>query len=84
MEEVSIFDVYKGAQVPEGMKSVAFALSFRALDRTLKDEDVNVAMDRILKNLEKALTPRDVNKSKQYIRRQWNKLIHCLFHLIVN
>ena len=54
LEEVSIFDVYKGAQVPEGMKSVAFALSFRALDRTLKDEDVNVAMDRILKNLEKS------------------------------
>lgn len=53
LEEVSIFDVYKGAQVPDGMKSVAFALSFRALDKTLKDEDVNIAMERILKNLEK-------------------------------
>lgn len=53
LEEVSVFDVYKGAQVPEGMKSVAFALSFRASDKTLKDEDVNTAMERILKNLEK-------------------------------
>lgn len=53
LENVSLFDVYKGAQVPEGMKSIAFALSFRASDRTLTDEDVNVAMERILKNLEK-------------------------------
>ncbi len=51
LEEVNLFDVYKGAQVPEGMKSVAFALSFRASDRTLKDDDVNIAMERILKNL---------------------------------
>ncbi|NLB79362.1 MAG: phenylalanine--tRNA ligase subunit beta, partial [Clostridiaceae bacterium] len=53
LKDVSIFDVYKGAQVPDGMKSVAIALSFRASDRTLKDEDVNIAMERILKNLEK-------------------------------
>ncbi|NMA65680.1 MAG: hypothetical protein GX957_05485 [Clostridiaceae bacterium] len=53
LEDVNLFDIYKGAQVPEGKKSVAFSLSFRAADRTLKDEDVNVAMDRILKNLEK-------------------------------
>lgn len=53
LEEVKLFDVYKGAQVPEGMKSVAFSLSFRAPDKTLKDEEVTQAMDRILKNLEK-------------------------------
>ncbi len=53
LEEVSLFDVYRGAQVAEGMKSVAFALSFRASDKTLKDEDVAQAMERILKNLEK-------------------------------
>mgnify|MGYP001234947688 CR=1 FL=1 len=51
LEEAKLFDVYKGAQVPEGMKSVAFALSFRATDRTLKDEEVNIAMERILKHL---------------------------------
>lgn len=53
LEEVRLFDVYKGAQVPEGMKSVAFALSFRAADRTLKDEEVNIAMERIIKYLNK-------------------------------
>ena len=53
LENVSLFDVYKGEQVPEGRKSVAFSLSFRAADRTLTDEDVNAAMDRVLRHLEK-------------------------------
>lgn len=53
LEDVKLFDIYKGAQVPEGMKSVAFALWFRSADKTLKDEDINSAMERILKNLEK-------------------------------
>ena len=53
LEDARLFDVYKGSQVPDGMKSAAFALSFRAPDRTLKDEEVNIAMERILKNLEK-------------------------------
>jgi phenylalanyl-tRNA synthetase beta chain len=52
LEDVKLFDVYKGSQVPEGMKSTAFALSFRAPDRTLTDEEVNASMDRILKSLE--------------------------------
>jgi phenylalanyl-tRNA synthetase beta subunit (EC 6.1.1.20) len=52
LEDVSLFDVYKGSQVPEGMKSLAFSLTFRALDRTLKDEEVNTAMDRIIRSLE--------------------------------
>lgn len=52
LEDVSLFDVYKGSQVPEGMKSTAFALTFRSPDRTLKDEEVSTAMDRILKSLE--------------------------------
>lgn len=59
LEEVSIFDVYKGAQVPDGKKSVAFSLSFRALDKTLKDEDVNIAMERILKLSRQNLEHRD-------------------------
>lgn len=53
LENVALFDVYKGAQVQEGMKSLAFSLTFRAPDRTLKDEDVNEAIERILRYLEK-------------------------------
>ncbi len=37
---VEIFDVYTGPQVGDGMRSLALALSFRAKDSTLSDEDV--------------------------------------------
>ena len=40
LEEIKLFDVYVGNQVPEGHKSVAFALRFRASDRTLSAEEV--------------------------------------------
>jgi phenylalanyl-tRNA synthetase beta chain len=40
LEEAEIFDVYSGAQVGEGRRSLALALSFRDAERTLTDEDV--------------------------------------------
>ncbi len=40
LESVRLFDVYSGPQVPEGKKSLAFALRMRATDRTLTDEDI--------------------------------------------
>ncbi|HTA33925.1 MAG TPA: phenylalanine--tRNA ligase subunit beta, partial [Solirubrobacteraceae bacterium] len=40
LEQVRVFDVYAGEQVGEGRRSLALALSFRALERTLTDEDV--------------------------------------------
>lgn len=49
MESVELFDHYKGAQIPEGKKSLAFAISMRAPDRTLTDAEVNAAMDSALK-----------------------------------
>lgn len=47
LDDVSVFDVYTGPQVGEGMRSLALALSFRA-DRTLTDEDVAPARERIV------------------------------------
>lgn len=44
LESVTLFDVYRGNQVPEGKKSLAFALRFRA-DRTLKDSEAAEARD---------------------------------------
>lgn len=55
LEEIKLFDVYKGKQVPEGMKSVAYSITFRAEDRTLTDEDVNKAMSKILDGLKNNL-----------------------------
>jgi phenylalanyl-tRNA synthetase beta chain len=48
LEQVSLFDVYTGEQVGEGRRSLALALSFRAPDRTLTDEDVAPARERIV------------------------------------
>jgi phenylalanyl-tRNA synthetase beta chain len=44
-EEVRLFDVYVGPQVPEGHRSLAFALRFRALDRTLSAEEIAAARE---------------------------------------
>ena len=45
LESVRLFDVYTGAQVGEGSKSLAYALRFRAPDRTLTDEETGAARD---------------------------------------
>jgi phenylalanyl-tRNA synthetase beta chain len=55
LSDVRVFDVYHGAQVGEGRKSLALALSFRAPDRTLTDEDVAPLRDRIVEALREAL-----------------------------
>lgn len=41
LENVSLFDVYAGKGLPEGTKSLAYSLEFRAADRTLTDDEVN-------------------------------------------
>ncbi|HET7018686.1 MAG TPA: phenylalanine--tRNA ligase subunit beta [Streptosporangiaceae bacterium] len=45
LEDVRLFDVYSGEQTGEGRRSLAYALRFRAPDRTLTDEEVAVARD---------------------------------------
>jgi len=48
LADCGLFDIYTGEQVPDGKKSVAFALKFRAEDKTLTDEDVDAVMQKIL------------------------------------
>ena len=48
-EEIRVFDVYEGGGLPEGRKSLAVTMSFRAADRTLKDKEVNAAFEGIQK-----------------------------------
>ena len=45
LEKIELFDVYKGSQIAEGKKSVAFNISMRASDRTLTDEEVKNGRD---------------------------------------
>jgi phenylalanyl-tRNA synthetase beta chain len=47
LESIRMFDVYRGAQVGAGKKSVAFSLLFRAPDRTLTDAEINTAMEKV-------------------------------------
>lgn len=52
VEKVELFDVYKGAQIPEGKKSIAYAIAYRDPSKTLKDKDINKVHDKILRALE--------------------------------
>ena len=53
LESVEVFDVYKGANIPEGKKSVSFALALRAGDQTLTDDHADEAVAAILGALER-------------------------------
>lgn len=52
LESYALFDIYEGAQIKEGYKSVAYSIVFRAKDKTLEDAEVTKAMDKILGALE--------------------------------
>ncbi|MBU5478779.1 phenylalanine--tRNA ligase subunit beta [Eubacterium sp. MSJ-13] len=51
VESYELFDVYEGSQLVKGFKSLAYKIVFRAKDHTLKDDEVNAAMDKIIKAL---------------------------------
>ena len=51
LESVKLFDIYQGAQIGEGKKSMAFNLIFVAEDRTLNVEEVDNMIKKILKSL---------------------------------
>mgnify|MGYP000661724146 FL=1 len=53
LESLTLFDLYQGKQVPEGYKSMAYSLAFRAPDRTLTDFDVDTWIKKIVDDLEK-------------------------------
>jgi phenylalanyl-tRNA synthetase beta chain len=48
LETVELFDVFRGKHVPEGQKSLAYAFTYRAADKTLTDAEVNAAHDKIV------------------------------------
>lgn len=51
LENVAIFDVYTGKNLPEGMKSLGLRFAYRSTDRTLTEEEINVAHNRIVKTM---------------------------------
>ncbi len=53
LENLKLFDVYKGNQIEKGKKSVAFGLTLRSHEDTLTDEQIEQAINKALKELEK-------------------------------
>jgi phenylalanyl-tRNA synthetase beta chain len=52
---VTLFDMYTGGGIPAGVRSLAFRLRFRAPERTLKDTEVDRAVEALLGKLEEEL-----------------------------
>jgi phenylalanyl-tRNA synthetase beta chain len=48
LENIELFDVFRGKNVPAGQKSVAYAFTYRHAERTLTDAEVNAAHDRLV------------------------------------
>ncbi len=55
IEEIKLFDVYTGDQIPEGKKSVAYTIRYRSSDRTLTDEEVNKLQEKLVEDLKDSL-----------------------------
>ena len=53
LEKIELFDVYEGAQIPEGKKSVAFSVMLRSMESTLSDEQIEAVNTKIVANLNK-------------------------------
>lgn len=51
--DTRLFDVYRGAQIPEGKKSLAYALRLQVADRTLTDQDTSAVIARVVAALRK-------------------------------
>jgi phenylalanyl-tRNA synthetase beta chain len=51
VESVTLFDRYLGAPIPDGHASLAYTVAYRAADRTLTDEEVNAAHERVRAHL---------------------------------
>ena len=51
LESYELFDIYEGAQILAGHKSVAYSITFRAKDHTLEDKEVSAVMEKILHGL---------------------------------
>ena len=51
LESVEPFDLYRGKGIPEGTRSIAYRLRFRAADRTLTDAEVDAVVKRVLGKL---------------------------------
>jgi len=55
LESVELFDIFRGKNVPEGQKSMAYAFTYRHAERTLTDVEVNAAHEKIVEQFKRSL-----------------------------
>ncbi|SHH24330.1 phenylalanine--tRNA ligase subunit beta [Tepidibacter thalassicus] len=55
VESFKLFDVYKGEQIEEGYKSVAYSIVYRSIEKTLTDDEVNEVHDNIVRELKEKI-----------------------------
>jgi len=55
VKEVTLFDLYRGEQIPEGKKSFALRIVYQSAQRTLTDEDVEQTQQQMLDRLQQEL-----------------------------
>ncbi|MCC8017141.1 MAG: phenylalanine--tRNA ligase subunit beta, partial [Lachnospiraceae bacterium] len=53
LENCELFDIYEGAQIRKGYKSLAYKLTFRLKDRTLEESDITAVMKKIMNGLDR-------------------------------
>lgn len=52
IEKVELFDIYRGNQIEDGLKSIAFSIIYRSYEKTLTEEEVNKTLGNIISDLE--------------------------------
>ncbi|MGB0578381.1 MAG: phenylalanine--tRNA ligase subunit beta [Limisphaerales bacterium] len=55
LESIELFDIFRGQNIPEGQKSVAYAFNYRHPERTLKDKEVDKAHNKVTEHLKSKL-----------------------------
>ena len=53
IEKIELFDIYRGDQIAQNMKSMAFSINYKSVERTLKDKEVEEVQAAIIEDLEK-------------------------------
>ena len=55
LERAELFDVFRGKNVPEGQKSLAYAFTYRSGEKTLTDAEVNAAHEKVVESFKQTL-----------------------------
>jgi phenylalanyl-tRNA synthetase beta chain len=58
LQSVEVFDLYRGAGIPAGTRSLAWRLRFQSPERTLTDEEVDTQVEAVVRRLEEELDVR--------------------------